>query len=152
MPRSGRGELILITSRASLAGDLAQFDFSWFIPSLVKYRKLLGEVLLISFMLQLFGLVSPLFFQVVMDKVLVHRGLTTLDVLVIGLVVVVVFESVLNALRAYVFSHTTSRIDVELGARLFRHLVQPCRWPTSRRAAWATRWPACASWKTSAAS
>jgi subfamily B ATP-binding cassette protein HlyB/CyaB len=77
----------------------------------------------ISFMLQLFGLVSPLFFQVVMDKVLVHRGMTTLDVLVIGLVIVVIFESVLNALRAYVFSHTTSRIDVELGARLFRHLV-----------------------------
>ena len=118
------GELILITSRATLVGALAKFDFTWFIPSLVKYRKLLGEVLLISFMLQLFGLVSPLFFQVVMDKVLVHKGMTTLDVLVIGLVIVVVFESVLNALRAYVFSHTTSRIDVELGARLFRHLIQ----------------------------
>ncbi|WP_219211630.1 type I secretion system permease/ATPase [Variovorax boronicumulans] len=118
------GELILITSRASWAGELAKFDFSWFIPSLVKYRRLLGEVLLISFTLQLFALVSPLFFQVVMDKVLVHRGVTTLDVLVIGLVVVVVFESVLNGLRTYVFSHTTSRIDVELGARLFRHLVQ----------------------------
>ncbi len=73
--------------------------------------------------LQLFALVTPLFFQVVMDKVLVHRGLTTLDVLVIGLVVVVLFESVLTALRTYVFSHTTSRIDVELGARLFRHLL-----------------------------
>lgn len=118
------GELLLITSRASLAGELAKFDFSWFIPSLVKYRRLLGEVLAISLVLQLFALISPLFFQVVMDKVLVHRGLTTLDVLVIGLVVVVVFESLLTGLRSYVFSHTTSRIDVELGARLFRHLVQ----------------------------
>ncbi len=117
------GELILITSRASLAGELARFDFSWFIPSLVRHRRLFGEVLAISLFLQLFALVSPLFFQVVMDKVLVHRGLNTLDVLVIGLVVVVVFESVLNALRAYVLSHTTSRIDVELGARLFRHLL-----------------------------
>lgn len=117
------GELILITSRASLAGALARFDFSWFIPSLVKYRRLLGEVLLVSLFLQLFALVSPLFFQVVMDKVLVHRGLTTLDVLVIGLLVVTLFESVLTTLRSYVFSHTTSRIDVELGARLFRHLV-----------------------------
>ena len=117
-------QLILITSRASLAGALARFDFSWFVPALVKYRKLLGEVLLVSFMLQLFGLVSPLFFQVVMDKVLVHKGLTTLDVLVVGLVVVVVFESALTTLRAYVFSHTTSRIDVELGARVFRHLLQ----------------------------
>ncbi len=117
------GRLILFSSQASLAGALAKFDFSWFVPALVKYRKLLGEVLLISFVLQLIGLISPLFFQVVMDKVLVHRGLTTLDVLVTGLVVVVVFESILSFLRSYVFSHTTSRIDVELGARLFRHLV-----------------------------
>ncbi len=117
------GELILITSRASLAGELAKFDFSWFVPALVKYRRLFGEALVVSLFLQLFALVSPLFFQAVMDKVLVHRGMTTLDVLVIGLVVVVVFESVLSALRTYVFSHTTSRIDVELGARLFRHLL-----------------------------
>jgi subfamily B ATP-binding cassette protein HlyB/CyaB len=119
------GELVLVTRRAGLpAGETARFDFSWFIPALVKYRRLLGEVLAISLMLQLFALVSPLFFQVVMDKVLVHRGLTTLDVLVIGLAVVMVFESLLTGLRNYVFSHTTSRIDVELGARLFRHLVQ----------------------------
>jgi subfamily B ATP-binding cassette protein HlyB/CyaB len=117
------GQLILVTSRASLAGELAQFDFSWFIPSLVKHRRLLGEVLLVSVFLQLFALVSPLFFQVVMDKVLVHRGTSTLDVLVIGLVVVMLFESLLTALRAYVFSHTTSRIDVELGSRLYRHLL-----------------------------
>lgn len=122
--RQWTGELILVASRASLAAEVAKFDFSWFVPSLVKYRRLLGEVLAISFILQLLALVSPLFFQVVMDKVLVHRGLTTLDVIVIGLVVVVVFESVLNGLRSHVFSHTTSRIDVELGARLFRHLVQ----------------------------
>lgn len=120
----GSGQLLLVTSQASLTGELARFDFSWFIPSLVKYRRLLGEVLLISLSLQLLALVSPLFFQVVMDKVLVHRGLTTLDVLVIGLVVIVIFESLLNGLRSYVFSHTTSRIDVELGARLFRHLLQ----------------------------
>jgi len=117
------GQLILVTSSASLAAELARFDFSWFIPALVKYRHLLAEVLLVSFVLQLFALVSPLFFQVVMDKVLVHKALTTLDVLVTGLVIVVVFESVLSAARNYLFSHTTSRIDVELGARLFRHLV-----------------------------
>jgi ATP-binding cassette, subfamily B, bacterial HlyB/CyaB len=122
--RHWTGELVLVTSRASLAGELARFDFSWFIPALVKYRKLLGEVLLISAMLQVFALVSPLFFQVVMDKVLVHQGWTTLNVLVMGLVIIVLFESVLNGLRAFVLAHTTSRMDVELGARLFRHLVQ----------------------------
>jgi ATP-binding cassette, subfamily B, bacterial HlyB/CyaB len=117
------GELILFTSRASLAGELGRFDFSWFVPAIVKHRKLLGEVLLVSFALQLFALVTPLFFQVVMDKVLVHHGLTTLDVLAIGLLVVMVFEVVLSGLRSYVFAHTSSRIDVELGARLFRHLL-----------------------------
>jgi len=128
------GELILVTSRASLAGALAKFDFSWFIPSIVKYRRLLGEVLVVSLFLQLFALVSPLFFQVVMDKVLVHKGLSTLDVLVVGLVVITLFESLLTTLRTYVFSHTTSRIDVELGARLFRHLLQlPLAYFQSRR-------------------
>ena len=80
-----------------------------------KYRRLLGEVLIASFFLQLFGLVTPLFFQVVTDKVLTHRGYTTLDVLVLGLITVSIFETVLGALRTYVFSHTTNRIDVELG-------------------------------------
>ena len=118
------GELILLASRASLAGDLARFDFTWFVPAIVKYRRLLGEILLVSLVLNLFALVTPLFFQVVMDKVLVHRGLTTLDVIALGLLVVSIFEVVLSGLRTYVFSHTTSRIDVELGARLFRHLLQ----------------------------
>jgi len=117
------GELILFTSRASMVGEMAKFDFSWFIPAVVKYRKLLYEVLLVSFVLNLFALVTPLFFQVVMDKVLVHRGLTTLDVIAVGLLVVSIFEVGLSGLRSYVFAHTTSRIDVELGARLFHHLL-----------------------------
>lgn len=117
------GRLILLRSQASIAGDLARFDFTWFIPAIVKYRRLLGEILLASFCLQLFALITPLFFQVVMDKVLVHRGLSTLDVLCTGLLAVLVFESLLSGLRSYVFAHTASRIDVELGSRLYRHLI-----------------------------
>jgi subfamily B ATP-binding cassette protein HlyB/CyaB len=120
--RSG-GRMLLFASRASLAGELARFDFSWFIPAVVKYRRLLLEVLGVSAVLQLFGLVSPLMFQVVMDKVLVNRAYSTLNVVCIALLVSSVFEVVLTALRNYVFSHTTNRIDVELGARLFRHLL-----------------------------
>jgi ATP-binding cassette, subfamily B, bacterial HlyB/CyaB len=117
------GELLLMTRRAGL--DLAdvKFGVGWFLPALLKYRRLFGEVLLASFVLQLFGLVSPLFFQVVVDKVLAHRSIATLDILIIGLVAVSVFESVLGGLRTYIFSHTTSRIDVTLGARLFDHLL-----------------------------
>ncbi|KVP17152.1 type I secretion system permease/ATPase [Burkholderia ubonensis] len=117
------GAAILFASRASEAGSLTKFDFTWFIPAVIKYRKLLGEVLLVSLFLQLIGLVTPMFFQVVMDKVLVHHGLTTLDVIAAGLFLVTLFEVALSTLRGYVFAHTTSRIDVELGARLFRHLI-----------------------------
>lgn len=117
------GRLLVISSRASAAQALSKFDFTWFIPAVIKYRKLLLEVLAVSFVLQIFALITPLFFQVVMDKVLVHRSFTTLDVIAAGLLVVSVFEIGLSALRNYVFSHTTSRIDVELGARLFRHLL-----------------------------
>lgn len=117
------GQLVLMTRRAGL-GDLARrFDIGWFLQAMHKYRRLLTEVLVASFFLQIFALISPLFFQVVIDKVLVHRGLSTLDVLIIGLVGIAIFESILTGLRTYVFSHTTSRIDVELGARLFRHLI-----------------------------
>jgi subfamily B ATP-binding cassette protein HlyB/CyaB len=117
------GWLILFASRASLAGELARFDFSWFIPAIVRYRRLLLEVLGVSLVLQLFGLVSPLMFQIVMDKVLVNRTYTTLNVVCVTLLVASAFEVLLTGLRNYVFAHTTNRIDVELGARLFRHLV-----------------------------
>ena len=117
------GELLFFTSAATYAGALARFDFSWFIPAIIKYRRLLGEVLLISLVLQLIGLVTPLFFQVVMDKVLVNHAMKTLNVIAIGLVCATLFEAVLGGIRTWVFAHTSSKIDVELGARLFRHLL-----------------------------
>jgi subfamily B ATP-binding cassette protein HlyB/CyaB len=117
------GRLVFLARRASL-GDLSRrFDISWFAGAMHKYRWLLGEVLVASFFLQLFALVSPLFFQVVIDKVLVHRSLGTLDVLLFGLVAIAVFETLMGFLRTYLFSHTTNRIDVELGARLYRQLL-----------------------------
>ena len=128
------GRALFVTSRATLAAELAKFDFTWFLPAIVKYRKLIGEALLASLALQIFALLTPLFFQVIVDKVLVHKGISTLTVIAVGLLATVVFESTLSALRAYVFAHTTSRIDVELGTRLFRHLVAlPLAYFESRR-------------------
>src|SRR5712691_1370065 len=117
------GRIILMARRASLSDLSRRFDITWFLGAVHKYRHLLTEVLVASFFLQLFSLVSPLFFQVVIDKVLVHRSMGTLEVLVLGLVTVSIFEAIIGALRTYVFAHTTNRIDVDLGARLFRHLV-----------------------------
>lgn len=90
---------MLTTRRAQIAGEDRKFDITWFIPAVVKYRRMFGEVLTASFFLQVFGLITPLFFQVIIDKVLVHRGLTTLDVLVIGLVTITFFEVMLGGLR-----------------------------------------------------
>ena len=129
------GRIVLMTRRAAL-GDLARrFDLAWFFQATTKYRRIFTEVLVASFCLQLFALVTPLFFQVVTDKVLAHQGFTTLDVLAIGLVSVSTFESLLTGLRTYIFAHTCNRIDVELGARLFQHLVAlPISYFEARRA------------------
>jgi subfamily B ATP-binding cassette protein HlyB/CyaB len=117
------GLLVLITRRAPLGLVEPGSGFGWFMPSIVRYRSLFAEVLIASFFLQSMALITPLFFQVIVDKVLVHRGLTTLDVLATGMLLVSLFEVILGGLRTYVFSHTTNRLDVELGSRLFRHLL-----------------------------
>jgi ATP-binding cassette, subfamily B, bacterial HlyB/CyaB len=116
------GELVLITRRGMLFDASQRFGLRWFLPVIARHRRLLGEVLLASLFIQLFALITPLFFQVMIDKVLVHEGRSTLHVLAIGLLAVSLFDVLLNALRTYVFSHTTSRIDVVLASRLFDHL------------------------------
>lgn len=109
------GHVLLCTRRAHLRPQDLTFDFTWFIPAVVKYRRLLGEVLLASFFLQLFALITPLFIQVVIDKVLVHKGFITLHVLAIGMIALAFFDAVLGGLRTYLFAHTTNRIDVSFG-------------------------------------
>ena len=95
------GRLVFMTRRAGLLDLSRRFDITWFLGAIHKYRRLLAEVLVASFFLQLFALVSPLFFQVVIDKVLVHRSMSTLDVLILGLVAVGIFETIMGILRTY---------------------------------------------------
>lgn len=119
------GEIILVTRRFGGAGiDPATFGFRWFLPSIWRYRGPLAHVLVASLFVQLFALVTPLFFQIIIDKVLVHKGLSTLIVIVTGLVAIGLFDVTLQYLRSYALSHTTSRIDVELGSRVFDHLLR----------------------------
>ncbi len=117
------GEVVLVTRRAGVGIDPRQFGFYWFLPSIWRYRRPLAHVLLASLFVQVFALVNPLFFQIVVDKVLVHKGTSTLALIATGMVSLGLFNVVLQYLRAYVLSHTTNRIDVELGARLFNHLL-----------------------------
>ena len=117
------GKLVLVTTRESLAAAAGRFDVTWFIPQIVRYRRLIGEVLLITLLINLLGLAAPLFFQNVVDKVLVHDSLDTLTVLGIGFVAVSLWETAFGWLRTRLYSETSQKIDVELGARLFRHLL-----------------------------
>src|ERR1700692_2486479 len=117
------GRLFFLARRANLSDLTNRFGISWFVTAIHKYRRLIGEVFLFSFFLPLFALISPLFFQVVIDKSLVDHSQSTLDVLIVGLVGIALFETLLEMLRTYLFAHTTNRIDVELGARLFKHLL-----------------------------
>ena len=117
------GRLLCLGRKGSFGMGQPRFDARWFGAIAWKYRGILGEVLAASLFLQLFALVTPLFFQVVVDKVVVHRSLGTLDVLMVGMMAVILFEAVLGALRTYTFAHTANRLDVELGARLYKRLL-----------------------------
>jgi len=116
-------DFVIILKHKNSYSDV-KFGFKWFFNEIFKYKKIIGQVLLGSFVVQLFGLVTPLFTQVILDKVLVNRTIATLDVLAFAFIVVAVFELLLNLSRNYIFIHTTNKIDAKLGAKLFRHLFQ----------------------------
>lgn len=106
----------------NLINSQIKFGFKWFFKEILTYKQVIAEVMLGSFIVQLFGLVTPLFTQVILDKVIVHRSLMTLDVLAFAFVTVMIFELLLNFSRKYIFLHTASKIDAKLGAKLFKHL------------------------------
>jgi ATP-binding cassette, subfamily B, bacterial HlyB/CyaB len=114
------GELIVLKHK--LWNSQVKFGFQWFFNEILNYKRVIGEVLLGSFVIQLFGLVTPLFTQVILDKVVVHHSMTTLDVLGVAFVAVMIFEFLLNVSRNYIFMHTANKIDAKLGAKLFKHL------------------------------
>jgi subfamily B ATP-binding cassette protein HlyB/CyaB len=118
-----KNEIILIQKKSSFLNEDFKFGINWFIEAFIKYKKILIEVIVVSFFIQVLSLLSPIFFQVTVDKVLVHNSMTTLDVLMIGLVLVSIFEVVLSFIRTFLLNHTTNKIDVTLGAHLFSHLM-----------------------------
>jgi subfamily B ATP-binding cassette protein HlyB/CyaB len=128
------GDLVLVTTREDQGSTTSKFDFGWFVPQIVKYRRLIGEVMLVTLALNLLGLAAPLFFQNIVDKVLVHETTTTLNVLAIGFVAVSLWEVAFGWLRTRLYSETGQKIDVELGARLYRHLLHlPMQYFEARR-------------------
>ena len=114
---------ILLVERISSTPN-KNFSLDWFLPSLKKYKGSLIQVLIASFVVQLFGLANPLLIQVIIDKVISQRSLDTLQVLGIGLVVVTLLGGIIGGLRTFLFTETTNRIDTKLGAEVIDHLLK----------------------------
>ena len=114
---------ILIVEK-STTSPTKKFGLDWFLPSLKKYRGVLLQVLLASFIVQLFGLANPLLIQVIIDKVINQRSLETLQILGVALVVVTILGGVIGSLRTYLFTETTNRIDTRLGSEVIDHLLR----------------------------
>ena len=127
------GTAVLITKKGILDRE-AVFSFKWFIPTILKYKKEFIQVLIAVFTVQILGILTPVMTQVVVDKVLVHRSISTLNVLTIGIAVVYIYDLMISLAKNYVFTHTTNRIDVMLSYKLFKHLFAlPLKYFESRR-------------------
>jgi subfamily B ATP-binding cassette protein HlyB/CyaB len=127
------GHIIRITPQSDLAvgsdsdmqaRERRSFGFHWFIPELLKHKKLWHEVLLASLVIQLIALATPLFTQAIIDKVVVHRTQSTLIVIGIGMVVFMLFSAALSWLRQYLILHTGNRVDAVLGSAVFERLFK----------------------------
>lgn len=127
------GTAVLITKKGIMDRE-AVFSFKWFIPTILKFKKEFIQVLIAVFTIQILGILTPVMTQVVVDKVLVHKSISTLNVLAVGIGIVYLYELILGLAKNYVFTHTTNRIDVMLSFRLFKHLFAlPLKYFESRR-------------------
>jgi subfamily B ATP-binding cassette protein HlyB/CyaB len=102
----------------------ANFGFHWFIPELLKHKRIWRDVLIASLIIQVLALGTPLFTQVIIDKVVVHHTQSTLIVIGIGLAVFMIFSAMLSWVRQYLILHTGNRVDAVLGAAVFDHLFK----------------------------
>lgn len=133
------GDIIVLGKKASginegLDNGGKRFGFSWFIPTILKYKRQFVSVLIAVFVIQILGILTPLMTQVVVDKVLTHRAMNTLYTIGIGIFLVYVYELIISLCKSYLFVHTTNRIDVTLSSRLFKHLFSlPLKYFESRR-------------------
>jgi subfamily B ATP-binding cassette protein HlyB/CyaB len=117
------GEVILIGKSFGHTAEDVGFSISWFMPLIKRHKRPIIEMLVISFFVNLMALGYPLSFQLVVDKVLEHKSFSTLIVVVAALVMLAVFSAILSYMRQYLLQHTANRIDVELGAKLYSHLL-----------------------------
>jgi ATP-binding cassette subfamily B protein len=117
------GETIFLKRLFKLTDEQQPFGLRWFIPEIWRQRSLFRDVVIAALTLHLLALVLPIFFQLVIDRVLTHQSYSTLYVLAIGVSIAIVFEAVFGFLRQYLLLYATNKIDLRLAARVFSHLV-----------------------------
>lgn len=100
-----------------------KFGFRWFIPELLKHKKIWHEILIASLAIQLVALVTPLCTQVIIDKVVVHHSVSTLIVVAVALGIFLIFNAAMGWVRQYLVLHTGNRIDAVLGHKVFGHML-----------------------------
>ena len=130
------GEVIILGKGKAQEGENGnkKFGFGWFIPTIMKFKRQFICVLIAVFFIQILGILTPLMTQVVVDKVLAHHAMNTLNTIAIGIFIVYVYELLISLCKSYLFVHTTNRIDVMLSAKLFHHLFGlPLKYFESRR-------------------
>lgn len=117
------GDVILAKRRFSLLDSQQPFSLRWFLPEMARQWTAFIDVIVAAFFMYLLALVVPLFFQIVIDKVLVNEAINTLTVITIGICIALSFDAVLNYLRSYLLLHATSKIDVRVATRTFQHML-----------------------------
>lgn len=124
MLKQWTGKTVLIAKHSRLIDKPEKkFGLSWFIPVIMRYKNAFSKVLLFSLVIQAMGLLTPFFTQVIINKVLVHHSVGTLNILVAGMIGICIYEAWLNGFRSYMFNHHISKVDAMLSARLFKHVL-----------------------------
>ncbi|MCS3742990.1 peptidase domain-containing ABC transporter [Rhizobium sp. BK661] len=121
--RSWHGSVVMMKRNYGLNDADQPFGFRWFIPEIIKQRSFFRDVALAAIVLYGLGLMTPIFFQLVIDKVLVHQSYATLTVLTIGIAIALVFDAAFSFLRRYLLLYATNRIDIRIATRTFGHLL-----------------------------
>ena len=117
------GNFVLLKKHYALTDEEQPFSLRWFLPEFLKLRGVFGQIILLVISLTVVSFLTPLFFQIVVDKVLVHRGFNTLNVLGAGIVIAIVFNGIMEFMRNYLLLFATNKIDINTATKTFRHLM-----------------------------
>jgi len=117
------GEVLFVKRKYALTDAAQPFGLRWFIPEFLRQKRAFGDVVIAALTLHVLALAGPIFFQLMIDRVVVHRVEATLIVLTVGVVLALLFEGALNYARGMILLYATSKIDIRLATTIFRKMI-----------------------------